>query len=141
MYHNINVHSFIAQGECKVRPGYIETIEGTGMSVSPTAIDSSCEIVLAHDCSPQKLFTVISTPVTETGTRKIKILLPSTKVEIESSNVHSGAILKINGEIKSVYAPIVRTIPTIEGRSVFRLPYMYSTTHCKRCLQCCYVHV
>jgi len=72
------------------------------IAIAMPAVDSSCEIVLAHDCSVQKLYTVVSTPVSSSGVRTIKIIVPGFKVEIARGFVHQGVIVKINGAIQSI---------------------------------------
>ena len=79
-------------------------------------MDPSCEIVLAHDCSVQKLYTVVSTPVSPAGMRAIKVIVPGFKVEIARGMVHQGVIIKVNDAIESVAArkPLIITEPVGE---------------------------
>ncbi|KAK2155031.1 hypothetical protein LSH36_251g05012 [Paralvinella palmiformis] len=87
-------------GICVVGASSIATLDK--IAIAMPAVDSSCEIVLAHDCSVQKLYTVVSTPVSSSGVRTIKIIVPGFKVEIARGFVHQGVIVKINGAIQSI---------------------------------------
>jgi hypothetical protein len=59
-------------------------------------------MVLAHDCSPQKLYTVLSTPVTTAGARKIKVIIPNHVVEISRDVLQPGVFVDVDGIVTMV---------------------------------------
>jgi hypothetical protein len=93
-------------GVCVVQPGNITTLDN--ITIALPEIDSSCEIVLAHDCSPQRMYTVVSTPVSPAGVRTIKVVVPHFKVEISQGFVRQGVVVKVNDAITSI--PVTRPL-------------------------------
>ena len=97
---------------CQVRPTNVTTLSNTTL-VLP-AIPAACEVVLAHDCSPQKLYTVVSSPVTADGIKSIKMFVPDFKVEVSQGYVHQGAVVKVN----DVVTPVSSSRPIVISRTV-----------------------
>jgi hypothetical protein len=90
--------SFVAV--CEVTPTNVTTIANNTMPLPE--FSPSCEMVLAHDCSPQKLYTVVSTPVTAAGARKIKVIIPKHVVEISRSVIQQGVVVSVDGVVAMV---------------------------------------
>ena len=82
-------------------------------------IAPTCEIILAHDASPQTLYTVLSTPVTAAGARSIKVLVSYANIEIPSSPMREEPTVIVNGVARTMSdrEPLVIT-RSIDGKYV-----------------------
>ena len=99
-YIQFGMYMCLFIGSCVVSPTNVTTIANITMPLPE--VSPSCEIVLAHDCSPQKLYTVVSTPVMASGARKIKVIVPHHVVEISRSIIHQGVVVSVDGTVMSM---------------------------------------
>lgn len=70
-------------------------------------LSSDCEVILTKDCSSHDVFTVLATLPREPRDRKIKLLIPSYRIEVMPGS--SERRILVNGE----NIPVVSTEPYI----------------------------
>jgi hypothetical protein len=99
-------------GMCTATATNITTIANNTLPLPQTG--PGCEIVLAHDCSPQSLYAVYGSPLTTAGMKTVKMIIPHFKVEIARNIINGNVIIKIN----DVVEPVPVNEPMIITRSI-----------------------
>ena len=122
-----NVLNWLVPGKCKVHSDRLTTFDGMPLLLPerPTGI---CHVVLAHDCSERKLFSIGGTLVD--GKWIVKVLIPEYHISLHPDrSVSSEYTVKVNGN--DVTRPR-RSSPVLlysDDRWVHYLLHSYSIIH------------
>ena len=98
-------HNITPSGECQVRrsqtSGMNVLTTFDGLRVEIPQLSNECEVVIAKDCTPSRLFTILGQK--KEGSILIRALLPQTEIEVNLlSSWTTGAQIKVNGEVKVI---------------------------------------